>query len=262
MASTTRQRRRVAASSIAGAVAAVALVGVIGLNVASANSGSTQADRFGIEMAALSSASPAPLGDFAAEAADASYGASTLSQSSPRNIDAGVFAIEEEENAAAEAERQAKAAEDAAGLNRARSAMASQGSTGASIGLSEVDWTVGHDAFVEEWAKRIDVFLAGSPLAGQGDNFAQAAWDNGVDPRWSPAISKTESSRGAICFLPHNAWGWGASSWISFDESVSAHVAGLAKGYGYTLSKGAAAKYCPPNTDHWYASTLASMKSI
>lgn len=116
--------------------------------------------------------------------------------------------------------------------------------------------------FVASWAPRIDAFLAGSPMAGTGTIFAEAAWDYGVDPRWSPAIANTESSRGVICFLPFNAWGWGSASWGSWDEAIRAHVSGLAAGYGYTISEWAAQKYCPPNWQAWYDRTVAAMNSI
>ena len=92
--------------------------------------------------------------------------------------------------------------------------------------------------------------------------FAAAAWENGVDPRWSPAISNTESSKGANCFLPYNAWGWGASSFSSWEDAINAHVAGLASGYGYTISVWAAQKYCPPNYSNWFANTLSEMSRI
>ena len=46
-----------------------------------------------------------------------------------------------------------------------------------------------YDSFINEWTSRIDNYLAGSPMAGQGYNFAVAAWNTGVDPRWSPALS-------------------------------------------------------------------------
>ena len=118
------------------------------------------------------------------------------------------------------------------------------------------------EAFVAEWAPRIDAYLAGSPLAGQGSTFAEAAWEYGCDPRLSPAISMVESSQGRHCFLPHNAWGWGSSSWGSWEEAIWAHVAGLAAGYGGQLTYAGAQKYCPPNADVWYASVLANMLSI
>ena len=118
------------------------------------------------------------------------------------------------------------------------------------------------EKFVAEWAPRIDAYLAGSPLAGQGTTFAEAAWQYGCDPRFSPAISMVESSQGRHCFLPYNAWGWGSSSWSSWEEAIWAHVAGLASGYGGQLTYAGAQKYCPPNADEWYASVLANMQSI
>lgn len=124
------------------------------------------------------------------------------------------------------------------------------------------DWSADQKAFVDEWSARIDAYLAGSPLAGQGTTFAVAAWNYGVDPRWSPAISCTESSKGAACFLPHNAWGWGSESYASWEEAIDSHVRGLARGYGYTISIEAAQKYCPPNAQHWYETTLAQMNLI
>jgi hypothetical protein len=118
------------------------------------------------------------------------------------------------------------------------------------------------DEFVAQWTPRIDAYLAGSPMAGTGSVFAEAAWDYGVDPRWSPAIAYTESSKGAVCFKPYNAWGWGNSSWSDWDSAIRAHVSGLARGYGYTISVSSAQKYCPDNWQHWYSVTLAQMESI
>ena len=117
-------------------------------------------------------------------------------------------------------------------------------------------------AFVSEWSARIDAYLAGSPLAGQGTTFAKAAYEYGVDPRFSPAISFTESGKGAVCFLPHNAWGWGSSSWDSWEEAIYDHVAGLASGYGGQISEEAARKYCPPTWQSWYNRTLEQMNMI
>ncbi|MBR0404717.1 MAG: hypothetical protein IJI68_05895 [Eggerthellaceae bacterium] len=124
------------------------------------------------------------------------------------------------------------------------------------------DWTSDQAAFINEWSARIDGYLAGSPLSGQGATFAKAAWDYGVDPRWSPAIAFTESSLGANCFNPYNAWGWGSASWGSWEEAIPAHVAGLARGYGYTITIEAAQKYCPPNWEAWYNRTLEQMNAI
>ena len=172
---------------------------------------------------------------------------------------------EAQEKAAAQA-----AAEEAAAQAALAEAAASSGTTtdtatttaSVSSSVATVDWGTDKTAFVSEWTPRIDNYLAGSPLAGQGATFASAAWDYGVDPRWSPAISNTESSKGLYCFASHNAWGWGSSSWSTWEEAIYAHVAGLSAGYGYTLSVWAAQKYCPPNWANWYADTLSEMNSI
>lgn len=124
------------------------------------------------------------------------------------------------------------------------------------------DWTSDRDVFIAEWGGRIDAYLSGSPLAGYGGVFAAAAWDYGVDPRFSPAIAFVESSLGRYCFLPHNAWGWGSSSWGSWEEAIYSHVAGLAAGYGYTLDYDDALKYCPPTADEWYSNVASQMAQI
>ena len=134
-----------------------------------------------------------------------------------------------------------------------------------------IDWTMSSEEFIAEWAPRIDAYLEGSALEGQGENFAAAAWKHNVDPRWSPAISNTESSKGAICIRPFNAWGWGAADsdpyglafeWGSWEEAIDAHVAGLADGFGYTISMNAAKKYCPTTWQSWYNKTLSQMAQM
>lgn len=130
------------------------------------------------------------------------------------------------------------------------------------VDTSTVDWSDSKTEFVNKWTPRINAYLAGSPLAGYGQTFAEAAWDYGVDPRFSPAISCVESSKGAVCFKSHNAWGWGSSSWSDWDSAIRDHVAGLASGYGGQLSVSAAQKYCPPTWENWYASVLSEMNSI
>ena len=217
---------------------------------------------------------------------------SALAATSSRTIDASIEMIEEKEEAerqriaaekeaerqriAAEKEAERKrleeerkriAAENAAALERVAANMARQGvaaSDGSAegryeYGLPAVDWSVGQQAFIEEWTARIDNYLSGSALAGYGYAFAEAAWDYGVDPRWSPAISSTESGKGSVCFLLCNAWGWGESSWGDWDSAIRSHVAGLANGYGYSITYSAASAYCPPNTDFWYSNTFDQM---
>lgn len=148
------------------------------------------------------------------------------------------------------------------GAQNADSSTTDAGTEAAEAVSDGADWSSDEAAFVDSWASRIDDYLSGSPLAGQGRTFAQAAWNYGVDPRWSPAIAYTESSLGAYCFLPHNAWGWGSVSWDSWEEAIDEHVRGLARGYGYTISMDAANKYCPPTAQSWYNTTLAQMNMI
>lgn len=183
--------------------------------------------------------------------------------------------LEAQRRAEEEARRQAEAAAVAAAAAQAaaeRDAAEQAGQAApepAPIQIDEptvqpdgADWTSDEATFINQWAPRIDAYLAGSPLYGYGVNFAQAAWDYGVDPRFSPAISMVESSKGAVCFLPHNAWGWGSVSWDSWEEAIDAHVRGLARGYGYTVTPEGAAKYCPPNATHWYNRVVEEMSYI
>ncbi len=138
----------------------------------------------------------------------------------------------------------------------------SDNSSDSSNSSSSVDWSDGKSAFVSKWSGRIDAYLSGSPLAGYGSTFAEAAWEYGVDPRFSPAISAVESTKGAYCFRPHNAWGWGSSSWGSWEEAIWAHVAGLASGYDGYLTYSGAAKYNPANPNGWYSAVQANMNMI
>ena len=165
--------------------------------------------------------------------------------------------------AAAEEEAAKRAEEEAAGGESTPSeGDLTNGDVSSNPGSDNVDWSVDKSEFVNEWAGRIDAYLAGSPLSGQGATFAAAAWDYGVDPRFSPAISCVESSKGLYCFRSHNAWGWGSSSWDSWEEAINAHVRGLSRGYGYTVTVEGAKKYCPPNWEFWYSRVCAEMAKI
>lgn len=162
-----------------------------------------------------------------------------------------------------EAELEAASAESSESSEASQSTEETSSETVTStVSSSDVNWTMSYNEFIEEWTARIDAYLAGSPMAGQGRTFAEAAWNYGVDPRWSPAIAAVESSKGAYCFRSYNAWGWGSSSWSSWEEAIDAHVNGLARLYGYSLTLDAAKKYCPSNYSHWYNSVLSQMNSI
>lgn len=252
-----------AARVIAVGCASSILAGCIGIGFASAGSGASQdAASFGIQpnAAVASDANELAASDISDTSAN-----EVLTKTASRDISQGIAAIEAEEEAARIAAEEAARAEEEARIAAAEQAKAAAQQTSAASAmdsLSDVDWSVGKEAFVAEWTSRIDSYLAGSPLAGQGAVFAEAAWNNGVDPRWSPAISNTESSKGENCFKPYNAWGWGQSGWSSWDEAINAHVAGLASMYGYTISYSNAQKYCPPNYDNWFRDTLSQMKTI
>lgn len=139
----------------------------------------------------------------------------------------------------------------------------SSSSTGPFDADGGINFGPNEESFVSTWAPRINAFLSGSPLSGKGETFARAAWQYGIDPRLSPAISAVESSKGAVCFLPYNAWGWGRSSWSSWDEAIYAHISGIARVYKTTyLTVAMARKYNPPNSSGWYASVLAYINRI
>lgn len=133
------------------------------------------------------------------------------------------------------------------------------------------NWYADRDEFLAEWTPRLDAYLQGSALEGQGANFAASAWKHCIDPRYSAAISNIESGKGRLCIRPYNAWGWGAADsdpsglakeWSSWEEAIEAHTAGLENGYGYTISMSGARKYCPYNWQEWYNTTLNEMAKI
>lgn len=267
----TKQRKsNIAAKIAAVGCASCVLAGCIGFGFASAGSGASHdIDSFGID--SVSTAASATDYGFSSEAADSGARESTvLTSTASRDISQGIAAIEAEEEAARLAAEEAARKEEAARIAAAEAAKAEQqaraareGAADALASLSDVDWSVGHEAFVAEWGGRIDAYLAGSPLSGHGATFAEAAWVHGVDPRWSPAISNTESSKGSACFKPYNAWGWMSSvAWSSWEESINAHVAGLASNYGYSITVANAQKYCPPTYMDWFNKTLTQMKMI
>lgn len=268
-----QKKSNLAAKILAVGCASCVLTGCIGFGFASAGSGATHdIDSFGIDASSTSATATATQSvDFSAATSDAASPRETtvLTSTASRDISQGIEAIEAEEEAARIAAEEAARAEEEARIAAAEQAKAEQearaaqeSAANAASMLSEVDFTVGKEAFLSEWTARIDNYLAGSPLAGQGATFAEAAWNNGVDPRWSPAISNTESSKGAVCFKPYNAWGWGSSSWSSWEEAINAHVAGLASGYGYSITVANAQKYCPPTYMDWYTKTISQMQMI
>lgn len=265
MVTRSKQKKNsgIVAKVVAVGLASVVAVGCFGAGLAAAgSSGKASFESSGVSSSSVESSSAASA--LVQEVSD-EPATSSLSKPASRDISQGVATIEAEQAAERQAAEEAARAEEQAHISAAQNARAKQLATDSSNAiaqLSEVDWSCGKTAFIDEWTLRINNYLSGSPLAGMGSVFAAAAWENGVDPRWSPAISNTESTKGSHCFLPHNAWGWGSTGWNSWEDAIWAHVAGLAKGYGYTISYSNAMKYCPPNYDNWFHNTLAEMARI
>lgn len=258
--SVAAERRSVtrSASVIFWLFAAVALTSflAIAIGMGFANAGNFD----GIEAtqetssAAVSDASSHPL-------TPANESVALLSTTPYRDMTSAVADVQAQEEAARLAAEEAARKEEEAAIARAQKAQAASYAAGG-VGVYDVDFSIGKEAFIAEWTARIDDYLAGSPLAGYGSTFATAAWNNGVDPRWSPAISNTESTKGQNCFAWHNAWGWTGGSWSSWTNAINAHVAGLANMYGFTISFANAKRYCPPNYSNWYSDTLNEMRKI
>lgn len=243
-----------------------ALIGCLGFGFASAGIGASHnVDSFGID-----SENPfvftAQNSSSYKEDDTAIRESSALSSVATRDISSGIATIEAEEEKARIVAEEVARKEEKTRIAAAEAAKAAQAVTlaeEAAAFLPDVDWSVGKEAFIAEWSQRINTYLSGSPLADYGATFAEAAWNNGVDPRWSPAISNTESSKGACCFQPYNAWGWMAPvAWGSWEEAINAHVRGLATKYGYSITVENARKYCPPSYMDWYNKTLAQMMLI
>ena len=153
------------------------------------------------------------------------------------------------------------------GNNPNSSATKPGGSANVPVNSGSGMWDMSRDEFIDTWGARIDAYLAGSPLAGYGRVFAEASWNTGVDPRWSPAISCVESSKGAHCVRSYNAWGMSKAGggWLSFgswEEAINYHVSYLKRVYGTTHTPAAAQKYCPPTWQDWYNKVAREMNRM
>jgi peptidoglycan DL-endopeptidase CwlO len=107
----------------------------------------------------------------------------------------------------------------------------------------------------------IDAYLAGSPLAGYGEDFYEAAEAYGIDYRLLPAISCIESSKGAYCYRSHNAWGWSGGSWDSWSDAIWDMAAGIARVYGDESPQAMSAKYCTSNAS-WGEEVASEMSKM
>ena len=175
--------------------------------------------------------------------------------------------LDDAQNAVNEAQQAlSKARDDERASIAAKNAAASAAGDESSMEISSVDWSQDKTAFVDEWGARIDKYLSGSPIAGTGKIFAAAAYDNGVDPRVSPAISCIESGKGrAMITSTKNLWGWGGGTMnmgSTWEQAIYKHVQGWKAGYGTTVTPAMARKYCPPNASNWYRNVVNEMNKI
>lgn len=200
--------------------------------------------------------------DAAAQAAEQALADAQAARKAAQERAAAVQA--EEARAAAQAAAAAKAAAASKADKKKAEQEAEQAAKDSeNASISNVDWSASKQAFVSKWAPRINSYLAGSPTAGTGKAYAAAAWDYGVDPRWAPAISTVESSKGAACFASYNAWGYGSRGFSSWSDGIYTVVAGLGSDlYGGALTQAAAKTYCPPNWQSWYNSCAREMAKI
>ena len=193
------------------------------------------------------------------EAAATAYSSLQEAQTAREQAAARAAAVQAAEQAAA----QAQIASSGGAPEEVAAAAATEEATGETVSTENVGWDSDKAAFVNEWAPRIDSYLSGSPLSGTGQYFAAAAWDNGVDPRWAPAISYVESSMGAVCFRSYNAWGYGSKNFSSWEDGIYTVVGALGGSlYGGYLTREAAATYCPPNSENWYNTCAEQMAMI
>ena len=235
--------------------ASVVAVGCFGYGLAAAGGSSSP---FG------GTASSAPAAEvLVSNVSDTSVG-SVLSQPASRDITQGVQAVEAEKEAERIAAEQAALAEEQARIQAAEQALAKARTTDASSAMSqlaEVDWSCGKDAFISEWANRINNYLAGSPLAGQGEDFRYRCMGKRRRSSLVAGYFQYRVHQGCKLLPAAQRVGLGLYRLELVEEAINAHVAGLAKGYGYTISYSNAQKYCPPNYDNWFRDTLREMSN-
>lgn len=119
----------------------------------------------------------------------------------------------------------------------------------------------------KEWIDRINNYLSGSPMAGQGEHFLRASQKYNIDPRLSVAIATVESGKGRHQANSYNAWGvrsgsgWrGYSSW---EDAIYSHASLIKRVYGASSTpESMAKKYCPPTWQSWAGKVRGEMNKI
>ncbi len=111
------------------------------------------------------------------------------------------------------------------------------------------------------WIGRLDNYLEGTPLEGQGRTVYLAAVEHRVDPRLIVAIAAVESSKGRFLAGGHNAWGrkavsGGWESWGSWEVAIADQAAYLAR-WGEKIWT----SYCVP-PENWGRKVRAEMARV
>ncbi len=116
-----------------------------------------------------------------------------------------------------------------------------------------------HNDDYDTMIRKVNSFLAGKGMSGQGVHVVNAGLANNVDPYFIAAISMTESTGGTYTVRPYNAWGrkargGGWMTWSNWEEAIHNQAAYLAKNYlniGLTSLESIGKKYCPPTYKDW-----------
>lgn len=125
------------------------------------------------------------------------------------------------------------------------------------------------DAVDLEKERKIETYLrvnrGNAPLSKYARTFVEVANKYELDYRLLPAIAVMESSGGKSNFKPYNAWGWGRSTFASFEEGIEAVGKGIKTGYydkGRNTVELIAPVYCPPNYRAWISGVNQFMSEI
>jgi cell division protein FtsB len=115
------------------------------------------------------------------------------------------------------------------------------------------------------WVDRIDGYLAGTPLAGQGRTFYLAAVDAGIEPRLMPAIAMIESGGGRVNANTNNFFGrrarTGWMSWPTQEAAIQDQAGYIARMWGNVVSPGQMPSYAVPLAP-WQVKVEREMRKI
>lgn len=123
-----------------------------------------------------------------------------------------------------------------------------------------------YDSFINEWTSRIDNYLAGSPMAGQGYNFAVAAWNTGVDPV-GPRHRLYREHQGCLLrqFLQRLGLERRWRRLAQLRQLERGHLSPRCLSWSQLrlhAYPGSRQKYCPPTWQDWYNKVASQMNRI